>query len=492
MSRLTVTIVLLFGFIPMAHGHAFGQRYDLPIPLGYYLSGAAGTVFVSFILIALFSKTPVSNTSGYPRICMQHYRWAGYLSDPRLLLILQGIAALVFVLTLVAGLIGIQNPTQNILPTMVWIIWWTGMAYFCALVGNLWSVVNPWDSLFIGARYIFRRLTSQRYDLSLHWRYPAWLGVWPACVLFVIFVWGELIWKSNAIPEKLALAVIGYSLITWSGMYLYGRKTWLQNGEIFTLFFGLLARFSPFESLSLRPFGAGLLVANRVSTSMMGFVVLMLSTVTFDGFMGTPLWATILQGLPEWRALQPILFRMEMWGVYRETVITTAALILFPLLFAGLYLTFIAMMKVLVPFVEHDQETRLEKRLSTVQLGAYFVLSLVPIALAYHFAHYFSFLLTVGQMLIPLVSDPFGLQWDLFGTADYRIDIAIVGARFVWFSSVLSIVLGHVIAVYLAHVQALRALRNTKNALISQLPMVMLMIFYTTLSLWILAQPLIE
>jgi hypothetical protein len=68
---------------------------------------------------------------------------------------------------------------------------------------------------------------------------------------------------------------------------------------------------------------------------------------------------------------------------------------------------------------------------SLSMLSGRFVLSFVPIAIAYHLAHYFSFLLLAGQFVIPLVSDSFGFGWDLFGTMLYRINIGIVDARFV-------------------------------------------------------------
>jgi hypothetical protein len=100
--------------------------------------------------------------------------------------------------------------------------------------------------------------------------------------------------------------------------------------------------------------------------------------------------------------------------------------------------------------------------------------------------------LTAGQLIIPLASDPFGAGWNLFGTAGYRVDIGLIGARFVWYTSVLTIVAGHVIAVYLSHVLAIRLFENRRGALWSQLPMLLLMVFYTLASLWILAQPIIE
>jgi hypothetical protein len=77
------------------------------------------------------------------------------------------------------------------------------------------------------------------------------------------------------------------------------------------------------------------------------------------------------------------------------------------------------------------------------------VYSLVPIAIAYQVAHYYTYLLIQGQGMISYVSDPFGWGWDLFGTADYEIKIGVVDAAFVWYSQVALIVAAHVIAVYL-------------------------------------------
>ena len=116
----------------------------------------------------------------------------------------------------------------------------------------------------------------------------------------------------------------------------------------------------------------------------------------------------------------------------------------------------------------------------------------MPIAIAYHLAHYFTYLLIQGQLLIRLASDPLGLGWNLFGTARYRPDIGIVGARFAWYTAAIAIVLGHVIAVYVAHAVALREFPDRRAALRSQLPMLMLMAGYTVVSLWIIARPIVE
>jgi len=98
----------------------------------------------------------------------------------------------------------------------------------------------------------------------------------------------------------------------------------------------------------------------------------------------------------------------------------------------------------------------------------------------------------VGQYIIPLISDPFGYGWDLFGTKLYFINIGIINARWVWIISVIAIVVGHIFAVFLAHVMAQRVFRDPQLVLRSQIPLLILMVGYTMVSLWILAQPIVE
>jgi len=127
---------------------------------------------------------------------------------------------------------------------------------------------------------------------------------------------------------------------------------------------------------------------------------------------------------------------------------------------------------------------------SALDIACAFVLTLVPIAVAYHLSHYFSLLVTAGQFIIPLASDPFGYGWNLFGSAGYKVNLAIASPYVFWYGAVTLVVIGHVIAVYLAHAVALREFGDRRLALLSQVPMLALMVGYTMVSLWILAQPI--
>jgi hypothetical protein len=132
--------------------------------------------------------------------------------------------------------------------------------------------------------------------------------MWPAVVLFFAFAWTELVWERSDVPSDLALAVLVYCAITWTGMLLFGGKTWLDHGETFALIFGVFARFAPTEfrvvnakpEWNLRPPAVGLLSDEPVHPSLMALVVLMLATVTFDGLAETPLWASIADNFAQW------------------------------------------------------------------------------------------------------------------------------------------------------------------------------------------------
>lgn len=501
--RLAVFTGALAGLIifidpTAAAAHAFGQRYDLPLPLSYYVVGAGSVVALSFVIMALFVREHSERRQGR--------EWA--LSDKPILslscsrpvvLTLQILSVALFCLILVTGLFGTISATRNFAPTFIWVIWWVGLAYVQALFGNLWAVINPWDVLFSWTEALWRRIRPAG-DLSLNLPYPDWLGCWPALVLFFCFAWLETVSSAAENPRALAAIILGYSLFTWSGMALFGRKVWLTHGEAFTLVFGLMARFAPFRgrlarigeeplesdsgnraSLALRPYGVGLLVERPLRTSVICLVILMLATVTFDGFRETQTWADFLDWIVRSESLRGTLLALQGAGFNLLGVIQTLGLIATPLLFCLVY----ALFSQLTAWAGGTPEE------ACVAAGA-FVLTLVPIAFAYHLAHYFSFLLFAGQLIIPLASDPFGFGWNLFGGANHVMDIGLISMRTIWYVAMGAVVIGHVYAVYLAHVMALHLYAHGRAAILSQLPLTALMVAYTMISLWILSQPIVE
>lgn len=491
----------LVGFATTARAHAFGERYDLPIPLSYFLVGGAATVALSFVVIGLFVRRG-EGERGYPRLNLLAVPGLGVvLGSPVTLFVVRLLSVGVFGLTLATCFFGNGRPLEVFAPTFVWVVWWVGMGYVSALFGNVWMLVNPWKIIYEWGE---RLLGGDSRGLFV---YPERLDVWPAVALLLAFAWLENVYTSATLPESLGQLIIAYSLVTWLGMAAFGKHTWLSRGEVFSVLFGIFARFSPTEvrvtdrlacsrrgsgcapdcvdcyecferadrsrrEFNLRPWAVGLANPHRASLAMAAFVLLALAIVSFDGLQETPAWVSVQTAVYD---------EVAVLGPNVVSTIDTLGLLVVPGLFVVVYAAF----SWAVARLSADPE-------GVLGVAKGYVLTLVPIALAYNLAHYLSLLLISGQTVIPLLSDPFGNGWDLFGTADYRTNIAIINARVAWYVSVAAIVAGHVVSVYLAHLMSMRRVAHRGRALRGQLPMLLLMVLYTATSLWIIAQPIVE
>jgi len=465
-----VPAMLLSGLPLPAWPHAFAERYDLPVPLGYFVIGAAAAVALSFVVAAVFMR-------GMPRgrPAKEFIVPLGPVLQP-LRVACRVISVVLLCLVVVAGLFGTRNPEMNLAPIFVWIIWWVGLSFVVACIGNIWPALDPWLALFEWVDAAARRLGFAR-SISLNLAYPAWLGVWPAVFLLLLFVWIEVIYPQAAAPFHVAWMALAWSAITLTGMVCFGGDTWRRNADVFAIYFGTLGRFAPIDtrpdgqSIVLRPPGRGLITSRAESFGMVAFIVAMLATVLFDGLLGTQTLAFIHRALTGW---------LPGFADERGYVLGTAGLICVWLLFLGAYL-----LSCLVT-------ARLVRDRPVAVVARMFALNLVPIAIAYNVAHYFSYLLVQGQMIIPLLSDPLGRNWNLFGTALYYLDIGIVDARFTWYLAISSIVTGHVTSIWLAHRLALREFRTPRQAVIASVPLTVLMMTYTAISLIVIAEPLVH
>ena len=495
------------------YAHGFGERTELPVPLGYFLAGAGAAVALSFAVIGLFVRGGAAYGSYWRYNLFQHRALRLILSSPTLLP-LKLLSVFLLGLVIATGLVGDQTPSLNFAPTFVWIIWWVGMAFLAALLGNLWALFNPWKILFDGAEVVFRQFRPGR-SLSLNLKYPPAWGIWPAVILFLCFSWLQDAFPQSSLPDRVAVIAIVYTAVTLSGMALFGKHRWLRHGEAFFVVFGFFARFAPTEArvrspelcracdgqcldrdgecvncyecfekaggkdssreLNIRPLAVGLSRNEGMTNDVLAMVVLLLATVTFDGFSATSAWVDfqsyivdIFSGTVDYAAFNSL------------TVADSIGVLLFPLAFLLVYLVF-----------SYFMSRSVGQSVGVLALARAFAFSLIPIALAYNIAHFITLLLIQGQLIVPVASDPFGYDWNLFGTADYRINIGVINARVLWFLSVAVIVAGHVLAVYLAHLASMRLFKDLAMALNSQYPMLTLMVLYTVVSLWIIAQPIV-
>tara|TARA_B100000686_G_scaffold351784_1_gene451522 strand:- start:8711 stop:10144 length:1434 start_codon:yes stop_codon:yes gene_type:complete len=466
---LTSGLVAFFTITSTAYAHGFGERYDLPMPLLYFIIGAIVAVGLSFLLVGIFVTNEASLRSLRFEIPLPNWL-KGHIGTRYISWIIKCFSVLLLVLILITTLIGSNKPIYNFSPTFIWIIWWVGLGFVSAVLGNVWPFINPWKITFEFASTISKVFTNKEMFKPIL-NYPVDLKGWPAVILFAVFAWIENVYWGAAIPRHLAVLVIVYSLIQWGGMLLFGKQIWLKIGDPFNQIFRFFSKLSIFEinylerKVFMRPPGFGFLSSSKLDVSTMIFVLILLSTVTFDGIKETPFWANLHSTLP----------------ALSYTQIDTLGLIIVPAIFISIYLIFCFSIR----YFSRENS-------NLIFIGISFAFSLLPIALAYHFAHYLSLLLIPGQAIIPLLSDPFGIGWNLFGSADYQIKLTAINAKAAWFFSVFVIVIGHVLAVYVSHVMALKLFKSHSNAIRSQYPMLLLMLIYTAISLWILSMPIIE
>jgi hypothetical protein len=461
--------------VPLYSGillHGFGARYDLPISLALYLYAAAGVVVVSFVMVAIFAGNRVGETSvAYPR---WRAPWLLALGRSSLVKAVTGaIGVLGLLAVIVTGLFGSTDPVRNPSEYLLWVYFWAGLVILSGLVGNLWTPFNPWTALhdlFTGGR--------PREPLA---RLPEGLGVWPAVVLYFGFALFELASGVANQPRLVGILTLVYSLFTLAGMAVFGRKSWLRHFEAFTVLFSIVGRFGPVETerddaghlraVWLRPWGTGLLQPVRAGWDWVCFVILMLSSLAFDGIIApTPAWTAFAGALQPWSAGL---------GQLGTPAVRTLGLLL---LSAAFLLIFVAVVRLMLYFGSSSG-----KELEAITA---FALTLVPIALVYNAAHNYSYLTIQAQGIVPLLADPLARGWHLLPTSDYRVSFALAGAATVWYVQVVLIVIGHVIAVYLAHLRAGERFKTAQQVLLSQYPMLLLMVLYTMTSLWILAQPI--
>ena len=279
--------------------HAFGERYDLPAPLAYFVASATAVVALSFVVAVLIARG-MSRASPAEGLVVA----LGPLL-PALRLVCRIVSVIFLALVVVAGLFGTRNPEMNLAPTLVWIIGWVGLSLVVACIGNIWPALDPWRTLFETMDALARRVRKTG-GIALGWTYPQALGAWPAVILLLMFAWLEVVYLQASVPSRIAYMLLAWSALTLLGMVCFGREAWQRNADVFAIYFATLGRFAPVgpgpdaRSIVLRPMGRGLIASGAVSTAMVGFVIAMLSTVLFDGLLGGQVWWLAQRAFTRW------------------------------------------------------------------------------------------------------------------------------------------------------------------------------------------------
>jgi hypothetical protein len=430
--------------------------------------GAAIALVASFVLLGALWRQPLLDRHAGGRPLPDVLQRV--LHARALRLVLQTVSAALLVLVFLCALLGKTNPNENLAPTFIYVVFWLGLVPLQVALGDVWRVLNPWRAFADAGVWVLELRGTSAEPLG---ELPERVGRWPAAGLLFCFAALELCYVDPASPRALALGIALYSYVTFFGMAAFGREVWLDRGEAFSAYFGLLARVAPFAERNGRivirwPF-TGLAGAPRVPGTG-AVVAVMLGSVGFDGFSRTTMWQNLIADVESPFVLdRPGLADLLVAGVNLLGLLGCV-------LFVGL--AYIGAVGAARSIVNAPQS-----------LVRQFVFSLVPIALVYAVAHYFSLLLIQGQFVLPLASDPFGNGWDLLGSlGDYQPNLAPISPNGIWYVQVGALVAGHVAGLTIAHDRAVALFRARDAALRSQYAMLALMVVYTVGGRWLLSQ----
>ncbi|HVL64896.1 MAG TPA: hypothetical protein VM573_06965 [Actinomycetota bacterium] len=429
------------GASPLLLAHGVGTVYESPIPVSYYLAGAAATVAFSFLLRALgpreprpFRMRPIAGKRAVD-VGAAILKWGAF-------------AALV--LTVVSG-VAVRGEGSSLAVLLFWVAFVVGFTLLSSIVGGVWRAADPWAT----AEELYRLEDAETRDD----RPPAWLGPLSLYLLF----WFELVSGVAFEDAWVVLAILLYSLYSLVARGRFGEA--YRDADPFAILFGFASRIAPLR-LERDRVVAGSPVAALdepapMPLTLYASVFVLLGSTTLDNLRETVGWSTAMRTLGL-DAIPPML-------------VDSVALAAFG---AAFYATFLMAMAVARGGASLDEAARR------------FGWSLIPIAIAYVLAHNAPLLMTGLPALVRALGDPLGLGWDLGGLSG-AFSGFIASPRAVWFIEIALIVGGHILGVLAAHRTALRLHPDHGIAVRSQYALTALMTAYTIATLWLLAQPLV-
>ena len=470
LSNILLRFISIVFFPSIGFSHGLNVRYELPIPLYMYIITSVFIIVVTIFLSKYFINKYIKSSKEISERHKYNNKYLGVFS----FLILN---SLIYI-----GYYGNQGSLNNIINVFIWVWFWVGFAYLSIISGRLWPKINPWFFLFssiIKNLYKFKWIKRvKRHSI----KEVSLLGIF----LLIIFLWFAIVFPGREVPKNISFFLVIYSLITFIGMLIYGRVRWFNHAEIFSIYFGMLGRlgiFKPYNNFNKSnfriPFSGILMGKGNIYSAI--FIIIAVSSISFDGLLETNFWNNLKLFIISISFLIPIFKLLVSVFGDLHIILDTLGIIFTPML---LFILFSLSCAKGLKYFKQNYNIK--------TLIIIFAPSLIPIAAAYHVAHYFSFLLIAGQLAFPLISDPLNLGWDLFNTANYKINPFIINAKIGWSVILFSVIIGHVASIIISQKIAYTLVVNKKNAIKAHFPLSIFMILYTVFSLWILSEPIIH
>jgi hypothetical protein len=448
---------------------------DPGIPLWLTATTGGAVVGVSFLFASFVTDHDLIRVINGARIGVPSVPTVGTVlhRGGRVFGVLVLVAILASALTVPGGL---QRPGLQTFPLLVvWAGWWAGYTMTVYLFGNTWPTLNPWRAIVEWGSAGSERLLGREAGTRT---YPERLGVWPSVVGLLGMVWLEVVSPVASDPQLLASVVIGYTFVTVLGGMVYGAEAWFGYVDPVSRVFRWYGRMAPLQRTED---GIGLTLPNGALSKLeadrfdeVPFVVAILWVTTYDGLVGTPVWEGAIA--PVFGSTEAVVSSVLPAGAARTVTafgIYSVGIVVGYAIFLGAY-----------KLASRRAPTAANSFVTGGALERSFLPALLPIAAGYHLAHFLPYFLSLSLPLSNVVWQPFTpLEWGLNGITVFGIPS--------WMSLLQLglVVFGHVLAVWVAHGIAFEVFPGRLKPIRSQYPYTLVMVFYTTVSMAIVAQP---
>ncbi|RJQ42543.1 MAG: 4Fe-4S binding protein [Gaiellales bacterium] len=432
--------------------------------------------------------------------------------------------ALIFALVVAAGIWGTQAGDRNFATVITWLIWWAVIIFTFLLLSRTWCMACPLVSF---AEWLQRgKLWGVgRRVFSMNRKWPRRLrNFWVPTAFFIILTWMYLFLGLASNPLYTAVVTLGLFIVPAIVVsLLFERRTFCRYVCPIGGIIGAYSMTAPLElrvrdtgvcqscrekacykgsdkgygcpmfewpqkmdtniycvlctecvktcpndniALNARPFLSDLWKTRKVGFDVAAIVVILLGVTVFQTLDMVEPWTDASAAMA------------NATGLGEQTVLTLSYIVL----------------AVLAPMLIFSLWSWITTRVggkgaSLKSVFIAFSFAFLPIALTSHLAHNLVHFFEEGAAVVPVLSDPFGWGWNLFGTANVTT-IPLLGMEPLRFLQMTMVLIGYVAAVYVGWRAARQTFGDSMRTIAGLAPMLVLMVAFAAVNLWLLNLPM--
>ncbi|MDO8726830.1 MAG: 4Fe-4S binding protein [Candidatus Methanoperedens sp.] len=442
------------------------------------------------------------------------------LKNRKTLFLFQLPAVLLLVLVVFAGFFGIQNSNKSIATISIWVIWWSLLIISLALFGRVWCLMCPFGAIgeWVQRRTFYKKVND---TFSLNRKWPAkFRNLSLAALFFLVITWADFQFNLVNSPINTAYFIVALLGLIVIISIIFERRSFCRYACPITGLIGLYSMFAPLElrakqketcktckekycisgnengyacpvfeypgtmeknthcflctectktchrnniSFNIRSFAGDLFTLTKTRMDEALFILMLLGVTIFQTLVMIRPWAGFTRDL--------MVYTGASYDSVRFILFITA--IVFPVL---IYSIAIGISKLLY------------LKLSFKDLFKGYAYSVIPLGLMMHLSHNIRHLLEEGTGIIPVLSDPFGFGWDIFGISGY-MPAPLLGSNNILLVQWLLMFIGLGFSVSVGKNISRRMFRGNDSAYI---PVLIFVLIFFVFNLWVLGQPIMH